>query len=253
MKKNVTIVIILIATIVGGIFLYMQRHKTPLLDTAKQYERAGDLQTALSLYTETVCNLSPSQQLPVIYRSKFLTPDALKKEVKKYISWLSSPPASKNAVLSDAFSGMQRCMQYGRKDVTISDPITQQFTQENYLNAWNTTFFAPEAKTDPSHAALASGNLARNLSLVIIRCGKYYSYELILLNKATLRSTKCLLPSENSVRLYAFPGEHLLLVRSIAAFPSGEIWKSHFTPLSLVIPEKASEVRMELRTRVKRN
>jgi hypothetical protein len=253
MNKNIVIVIIvLIIATIGGLLILSHKRTSPLLATAKKYEMAGDLQAALSAYCEAACNLSPSLQVPDINRLKFLSFEEIKKEVVKYTTWLWTPPASKSMETSIALSGIERCIQFGRKDITYTEPKPVAFTEETYRNAWNGSFFSQEAKVDPSHAALAFGNFSRNLSLIVATCNESYSYELCLLDNATLQSTKCMLLSENSVRMYATPGEHLLLVRSTVTFPSGEVWKSHFMPIPLSIPEKASEIAMKFRTSVKR-
>lgn len=253
MKKNVVLAIAIIFVGVGAIVLFLQNNKNPLMEKAIVAERSGDLQAALSYYTEATAMLAPSLPMPDINRSKFLAPELLKKETMKYASWLRvSASPSKQRSARFAIEGIKRCLQHGRKDITSTEPKTSAFTQEKFTHAWNATFFAPEVKIDPSHAALSSGNFARNFSLIIVECGKNYSYELFLLNPANGKTTRYLLPSENNARLYAVPGEHLLLARSTVVFASGEIWRSHYTPLPITIPDKASLIRIELRTSVSR-
>lgn len=151
-----------------------------------------------------------------------------------------------------AMQGIERCAKDDPGFNTIIEPEIRKLTTDEYLDEWNKSFFAPEAKIDPSHAAMASGNYVRNLSVVHVNSKKNYTYKILLINMATFMCTRCTLYPESSVRFYAVPGEHLLLCQSSVTFPSGEIWKSPFTPITLLIPSEPSLVTTELRTSVHR-
>jgi hypothetical protein len=252
MKKSILIPILIVVAVAAGLYLFFSHRQTPLLREAKQYELSGDLEQAYSLYAAVLYESTPSIAMPDIYRSKFLAPEILRKEVGKYFIWLSSPAPKVSEDVTTAMEGIERCKSKDRRDNTITTPVIRPLSADEYLTEWNKTFFAPEAKVDPSHAAMASGNYARKLSLLVINSQKSYTYEINLINTETHRGTRSILLSENSVRLYAVPGEHLLVCRSTVTFPSEEIWRSNYTIIPLTIPSEASLITIELRTSVHR-
>ena len=252
MKKSILIPIIIVVVVAVGLYLFFSHRRTPLLREAKQHELSGDLEQAYSLYAAVLYESTPSIAMPDIYRSKFLAPEMLKKEVGKYFIWLSTSVTKVSEDVTAAMGGIERCKSKDRRDNTITPPEIRPLSAEEYLAEWNKTFFAPEAKIDPSHEAMASGNYARKLSLLVINSQKSYTYEINLINRATHRGTRCILLSENSVRLYAVPGEHLLICRSTVTFPSEEIWRSNYTVIPLTIPSEASLITTGLSTSVHR-
>ena len=252
MKKNLVFFIILAVTIAAGWFFLVHNRITPKLKTAKQYEMSGNLQNAHSLYTEAVFDLTPSTVLPDINRSKVLSPEQLKKEIEKYFIWITGSFLKPSEELHTALEGMKRCAIQARTDNYFSDTVFRPLSSEEYLSEWNRTFFSPKIKIDPSHAALASGNYARTISILEVHSSKNYTYDLNLINISTNRGIRCILYPESSVRFYAPPGEFLLLCRSTVTFPTEEIWRSHFTALPLTIPQEATLVSAELRTSVHR-
>lgn len=251
MKKNYLFIIVL-AILAAAVIFYSTHRTTPLLRKAKQYELSGDLQQAHSMYTAALFEQTPSIEIPDINRSRILPPDGLKKEVVRYISWVNAPARKSAPDFLAALQGMGRCESQDRCDNSIAEPLVTRFSPEQYFIEWKKTFFAPNVPVDASQAALASGNYHRKLSLLIIKSIKNYTYEINLLNKATGRGTKTLLLAENNVRLYAQPGEHLLLCRSTVTFPTGEIWRSNYTPIQITIPDTTSIITTELRTSVYR-
>ena len=252
MKRNNLVIVLALAAAAGAIAYFIAHRTVPVLRMAKQCELSGDLQQAHSLYTEALFEVTPSIEFPDINRSKFLAPRALKKEVEKYFIWINRPAKKAGDTYLEALSGMSRCEGKNRHDNTISDPVVTPLTPAQYLVEWNKTFFAPNVAADPSHAALASGNYQRKRSLLVISSVKNYTYELNLINKVTGRGTRTLLLAENSVRLYAPPGEYLLLCRSTVTFPSEEIWHSNYTPIAITVPDTVSLITFELRTSVHR-
>jgi hypothetical protein len=170
----------------------------------------------------------------------------------KYMTWITTPSTKVASNVAAAFAGMVRNESRGRQDNTISEPVIRPLTPDQYLAQWNTTFFAPHVKVDPAHAALASGNYFRKVSLLVINSPRDYTYEIELINTSTHRGIKCTLLPDNAARLYALPGEHLLLCRSSVVFASGELWRSDYTPLRLVIPPEPSLVTTDLRTSIQR-
>ncbi len=252
MKKNNLVIVLALAATAGAISYFMAHRTVPLLRAAKQSELSGNLQQAHSQYTEALFELIPSTEFPDINRSKILAADALKKEVEKYFTWINRPASKAGDAYLEALSGMTRCGGNDRHDNTITEPVITPLTPEAYLVEWNKTFFAPNVPADPSHAALASGNYLRKRSLLVIKSIKNYTYEINLVNKATGRGVRTVLLAENSVRLYAPPGEHLLLCRSTVTFPSEEVWHSNYTPIPIPIPDTVSLITTELRTSIQR-
>jgi len=251
-KKNNLLIIFVLAAFAGAVSFFISHRRVPTLRSAKQFELSGDLQQAHSLYTAALFEIAPSIELPDINRSKILSPAALKKEVEKYFIWINRPAAKARDGYLAALAGMARCEGDDRRDNTISDPVITALNPEAYLVEWNKTFFAPNVAADPSHIALASGNYRHKLSLLVLKSSKNYTYEINLINKATGRGTRALLLAENSVRLYAPPGEHLLLCRSTVTFPSEKIWHSNYTPIPITVPDTVSLITFELRTSVHR-
>ncbi|MBN1578261.1 MAG: hypothetical protein JW913_17000 [Chitinispirillaceae bacterium] len=252
MKKSILIPIVIVIAVAAGFYFFFTHRQTPVMRAARQCELSGDLQQAFSLYAEVVFDGMPSIEIPDINRSKFLAPAILKKEVGKYISWVSTPSRRIKPDIAAALEGMARCESQGRQDNTISEPVVRPLTSDQYFDEWNKTFFALNVAIDPSHAALASGNYVRKLSLLVINSTKNYTYEVNCINTTTHRGSKCILLAENSVRLYVLPGEHLLLCRSTVTFPSEAIWRSHYTPIRITIPPEPSLITTELRTSVHR-
>lgn len=253
MKKQVLIPIIIIVVVAAGLYIFFSNRQMSLLREAKQCELSGDLEQAYSLYAAVLYESTPSIAMPDIYRSKFLAPEILRKEVEKYIASLLTPASLKSGKnVTYALQGLERCRKKDRCDNTITKPVVRPLIADEYLQEWNKTFFAPEAKIDPSHTVLATRCFSRNLSLLNIRSQKSYTYEINLINRETLRGTKRTLPSENEARMYALPGEHILVCRSTVTFPSGEIWRSNFTVIPLTIPGTPSLISTEMRTSVTR-
>jgi hypothetical protein len=252
MKKNIIFFIVITGILVAGWFFIVHKREMPTLRTAKQLEMAGDLQKAHSLYANVVFDAMPSIDLPDINRSKVLSPEQLKKEIGKYLIWTTGSKKTLSGDVNDAFEGMKRCSSEARVDNTISDTVVRPITPEKYLDEWNKSFFAPKVKVDASHAALASGNYARRISLLVVSSLKHYTYEINLINTSTNRGQKCILYPETSVRFYAPPGEYILLCRSTVTFPTEEIWRSHFTTIPLSMPQEACLITTELRTSIHR-
>lgn len=250
MKQKLPAVLFISIVLFGGIFLFFSKQQSPSLKQAQQAERIGDLEKACVAYADAIYSITPATSLPNVNRSKFVTHEVLKKDVEKYIRSLGTNHIGKKSALSTAVAGLFRCQCMGKSPVSCTDPKVTPYTDSTFFRAWNTTFFAPKVKPDPSHRSLASGNFTRNLSLLKLSCEKNYSYECLLLNKVTLQATRCLLPSENSAHLYALPGEYLLICRSSVTFPNGEIWRSPFAALPITVPQASSEVATELRTNV---
>jgi hypothetical protein len=251
MKKNYPLVIIFVV-LAGAAGFFVTHRTTPVLRKAKQFELSGDLQQAHSMYTAALFDLTPSIEIPDINRSRFLAPDVLKKEVVKYLTWIHAPAKKSGKEFLAALEGMGRCESRDRHDNTITEPVVTRLSPEQYQIEWNKTFFAPNVPVDAAQAALASGNYQRNLSLLVIKSAKNYTYEINLLSKATGRGCRGLLLAENSIRFYVQPGEHLLLCRSTVDFSATEIWRSNYTPIAITIPDTTSLITTELRTRIYR-
>ncbi len=252
MKKSVIILILVVAVLAAGFYFFSSDRQTKTLQAAKKSELSGDVQQALTLYAEQVFTTMPSIEKPDINRSKFLTPEELKNEIGKYLIWISTPGQRDNKDLTYALEGITRCENQDRLDNTITEPVIRPLTTDQYLTEWNKTFFAPNVKVDPSHAALASGNYLRKLSLLVLSSTKNYTYEINLINPATYHGTKCILLAQNSVRLYVLPGKHLLLCRSTIDFSETEVWRSSYTPIHITIPDTVSLITAELRTSIRR-
>ncbi len=252
MKKRLLIPIFIVGAVSAAVYVYLSLHRKPSMHEAKRYEISGNLEKAYSLYAAALYESTPSMDMLDNYRSKFLTSENLKKEIEKYFLWLSTPSSSKTfSPVTSAIEGTERCKNNRRSDISITIPEIRPLSVEEYLKEWNKTFFAPEAKIDPSHEAMASGNHTRNVSLIVIRSEKTYKYEINLINPKNCRGTRCVLLPENEVRLYAHPGEHLLVCRSIVTFSSEKkIWRSDFTVIPLTVPEKSSLLVFNLKTRV---
>jgi hypothetical protein len=248
MRNNIIISVVVIAAAIAGLLMFRAYHSSKPLNEARQCELSGDLQQALSQYAGIVFNRIPTLKIPDINESKYLAPDLLKKDVASYFAWLSIPAARTDNEVSAALGGIGRLESRCRGDNGIFNTKIQPLTSEKYREEWNRTFFAPNVKIDQSHAALAEGNYIRKFSLLVIKSGQSYTYEINCINPATMRGIKATLLPENSVRLYAVPGEHLLLCRSSVTFESGEIWYSQYTPIRLTIPTEPSLVSVDLRT-----
>jgi len=252
MKQKLPALIFVIIIVIAGFVLYFNKKQSPSLQLAQKAESAGDLEKACALYLDAIYQLAPATALPDINRSKFITHEVLKNDVEKYIRAVCANNIGKKGSLTTAVRGLLRSQCSGKNPVSSAEPVVVPFTDSTFYRAWNRSFFAPEAKIDPSHASLASGNFKRNFSLLVVSSAKNYSYECLLLNKSSLQATKFLIPAENSARLYALPGEQLLICRSSVTFPNGELWKSAFAALPITMPQQSSEVTMELRTNVVR-
>jgi hypothetical protein len=252
MNKNVFPVVLFLIIAAAVVFYFTRIRKPSALREAQRSEQAGDKQKALSLYGAAADELLPSIAFPDINRSKIVTHELLKKEIEKYFIFITTPMKESPPEVIAAMEGLARCSVDDPQFNTISEPKITKLSPDEYLEEWNRSFFAPEAKIDPSHAALASGNYARNLSVLQINSVKNYTYQILFINNATCRGTRCMLYPESSVRFYAVPGEHTLLCRSTVTFPSGEIWRSPFTPITITIPSEPSLVTTELRTSVHR-
>lgn len=252
MNKNVFPVILFLVIATAVVFYFTQLRKPSMLKEAQRSEQAGNKQKALSQYGAAANELLPSITFPDINRSKIISHELLKKEIEKYFIFITTPIKENPPDVIASMKGIARCAADGHQFNTIAKPVVKKLSPDEYLKEWNRSFFAPEAAIDPSHAALASGNYARNLSVLQINGVKNYTYEIFLINTATCRGTRCTLYPESSVRFYAVPGEHLILCRSTVTFPSGEIWRSPFTPITITIPSEPSLVTTELRTSVHR-
>lgn len=252
MKNNLVTIFILLAAVGCIVYYLVVVRNDSTLDQAQKHETAGATQQACVLYTATAFNTAPTLNIPNVNRSKILSPEALKKSITTYFAWLTTPQHHLAKNFSAALGGIARCSETYASVNKLSEPVVTTFTPESFYTEWNRTFFDPTVHPDPSQADIASGNYFRNISLLTINSSLSYTYELNLINTTTHRGTKCILYPEGSVRLYTLPGKHLLLCRSTVTFPSGEIWQSDVTPLTISIPPKASLVTTTLRTHVTR-
>lgn len=234
-------------------FIFFSNRHSPALRSAHRSELSGDLNQALALYCEALMSTAPSITIPDINRSKILPEDKLKKDIAKYFSVITAPGKKVRPDAASALEGIRRCENAVKEHVnTLSQPAVRPLDIDGYISEWNRSFFAPTVEPARSHESMATGNFTRAMSLLVIGSGKDYTYELGLIDLANLRATRCTLLSENSVRLYAQPGEYLLLCRSSVTFPTGEIWRSDWTPIRLEIPMKASLVTADMRTSITR-
>jgi hypothetical protein len=223
-----------------------------LLQKAKASESTGNMGEAYTHYTQALLEGSPSGKIPDFNRSKFLEPALWKKEVEKYILWVTTGTGRKSANINSIIEGIKRCAHSTSSVNTLFNLKDKELTSEEYLNLWNKTFFAPNVPVNPDHAGLASGNYIRKLSFITIKGTKNYTYEGALVNEETGCSTGFILYAEGNVTFLAPPGKHILVYRSTAEFPDRKVWRSPYSTVDLDIPEKASLVTAELRTSVSR-
>jgi hypothetical protein len=250
--KQLIVVVVVAAAIAGGFYFFTAQKKARTLNDARKSEQSGDLQQALALYGAAAVASIPTLKIPQINHSKYLAPDLLKKDIATYFAWISTPTPKMAPDISIALNGINRCEAQNRSDNFLADTVIRPLTAEQFADEWNKTFFAPNVKIDPSHAALAAGNYIRKFSLLIIKSGQGYTYNLCLINPATNRATSSVLLPENSVRMYVVPGPYLLLCRSSVTFSSGQVWFSHVTPIRITIPQEPSLVTTQMRTSVPR-
>lgn len=252
MKKIVVVFILLAGVAVTGWLLLNKNTKTPYLELAKKNSAAGDMQTALGYFLEAALELVPKQEFPDVNRLQFLPNDALKKEVTKYLEWLATPLDQEVPDAVEALAGITRLVEFDKKEIFPVALRVKEFTGQKYIEAWNGAFYRSGSVPDASLKPLAEGNFKRNLSLVEIECEDNYSYDIVLVNVATSKATTYHLPAQNTARMYALPGRHLLLLKSTITFSTKESWKSAPAVIPLDIPETTSHVSFELRTSVKR-
>lgn len=227
------------------------RSSSPL-KKAKMAEATGNMQEAYTFYVDALLKDVPSMKLPDVNRSKFLDPGLWKKEVEKYMVWISSDHGKLSPEIRDVLEGVNRCADQSRSDNSLANYKAQALSAQQYQVLWNKTFFAPTATVNPEHKTLASGNFSRNISFVEISSPKSYTYELCLINKSNGSKTDLFLYSESSISFMAAPGDYLLVCRSSVTFSSGELWRSKFTVIPLQIPSQASIITGELRTSIDR-
>ena len=226
--------------------------KAPDLKKAKEAEITGKLQDAFTLYVSSLLQVTPSMKVPDVNRSKILNSELWRKEIEKYVIWISTPAKKPSNDLQTILDGIKRCSEHARSDNSLAALSVRSLSTDQYISEWNNLFFAPTVRIDPSHTTLASGNHVNNVSIIKLASLKNYSYELNLVNKHSGRRTEVFLYPESSTFLLAAPGEYLLICQSAVTFPSGELWKSPFTAMPLSIPENASFIGGELRTSVNR-
>ena len=219
---------------------------------AKMAEATGNLQEAYTFYVDALLKDAPSMKMPDVNRSKFLDPGLWKKEVEKYMVWISSDHGKLSPGIRDALEGANRCADQSRSDNSLANYKAQALSSQQYQAQWNKTFFAPTASVNPEHKMLASGNFSRNISFVEISSPKSYTYELSLINKSNGTKTELFLYSESSISFMAAPGDYLLVCRSSVTFSSGKLWRSQYAVLPLQIPAQASIITGELRTSIDR-
>lgn len=252
MKKVAVIFILLAGIAVTGWLLLNKNSKTPALDLAKKSSAAGDMQTALGYYLEAALELVPKQDFPDVNRLQFLPNDALKKEVTKYLEWLATPLDQEVPDAVEALGGTSRLMEFDKKEIFPVAMRVKELTENKYVEVWNSTFYRSGSVPGTLLKSLAEGNFKRNMSLVEIECEDNYSYDMLLVNMATSKATAYHLPAQNTAKMCALPGRHLLLLKSTITFSTKESWKSAPAVIPLDIPETASHVSFELRTSIKR-
>lgn len=249
--KNASIIFILIVVLAAGLVFYSRIQKSSVFKKAKQTEASGNLQEALSMYAQALIEIAPGQKFPDINRSKIVEQSAWKKIIEQYISWLSSDMNAKN-IIRECFEGIERCINAQNPVNSLGKIEFKELSEDQYIPEWYNSFFAPNITPDPSFKPLASGNYQKNISVINFSSSKNYTYELNLINRKTAKSTGFQLYPESNIRIIAIPGEYLFVCRSTVTFPSGEIWKSPFEIIPLTVPENASLITGDLRTRVYR-
>jgi len=203
------------------------------------------------MYAQALIEIAPGQKFPDINRSKIVEQSAWKKIIEQYISWLSSDMNAKN-IIRECFEGIERCINAQNPVNSLGKIEFKELSEDQYIPEWYNSFFAPNITPDPSFKPLASGNYQKNISVINFSSSKNYTYELNLINRKTAKSTGFQLYPESNIRIIAIPGEYLFVCRSTVTFPSGEIWKSPFEIIPLTVPENASLITGDLRTRVYR-
>ena len=253
MKKAILTLGIIMTITLAGYFTYLKYISSisPLKNAVKA-ELNGQLQEAYDLYSEALIDISPSLPLPNINKSKVVDVTIWKKDLTKYVEWLSLP-----APIPEQFSQVLQAINkyksdYSRSENRIVNYAEKTLDTTRFLSEWKRAFYAPAAKIDSAHLQLASNAQFKNLSFLKLSADKGFSYELNLVNIFTGRQTTFKIYSEGSTSVLAYPGDYLLLCRSSVAFSSGEIWRSSNTIIPITIPQKSALITGVLITKVSR-
>lgn len=252
MKKLLTVVGILLVIGAAGSYFFLSNKAVPDLKKANVAEVTGNFQEALSLYAGALLEITPSMDLPDVNNSKFMSPAVWKKTVEKYVAWISIPSQKSRDDIDSILKNIEMCSLHTDQENRMIGFVAKGLSVDQYISEWNNAFFATASLINPEHRPLAEGNHVRNISIVKFSSVSSYTYELNLVNLTSGKRTSFVLFPESSVFLLAVPGKHLLVGRSSVKFSSGEMWRSHYTASSLVIPDEASLVCADLRTSVPR-
>jgi hypothetical protein len=93
MKRAIVFFAILLIVAVAA-FIALRLRSTAETHNGVAAESKGDYAKALSDYTDALYKTIPSAAMPDVNRSKILSPEAWKKEIAQYASWLYGTSAA---------------------------------------------------------------------------------------------------------------------------------------------------------------
>ncbi|MBD3344568.1 MAG: hypothetical protein GF401_05855 [Chitinivibrionales bacterium] len=249
--KNLVITIGVIVVVGIGALVYLKTRPSHL-EIAQSAQSRAAYSEALALYIEAVFESSPKRELPDKNKAKVASENEWRNKIADYIAWVSSSPEDVPDNYYAAVQGIAQCTSLVPSQNFMVEQKKKSAVLEGFKIWWKKAFF-PEMVTMPeNHIPLIEKTLNENMSFVNISSSRNYTYSGCLLDYNSAKRTDFHLYADNNIQLLAKPGDYLLLCKSSARFPSGQVWESRYSVLPVTIPDTSSVVSFTLQTRVSR-
>ncbi|NLD91628.1 MAG: hypothetical protein GX639_03055 [Fibrobacter sp.] len=253
MKRAVVTLLVLFVLGIGGYFGYtFYKIKTSALEKARKAELEGRIQNAFDHYIDALRFISPDMPLPDLNKSKVVDSKIWKSDLVRYTSWLLD--TSKKTVTFDSvyrkIIGYQDT--YSHSENKIINLTNAALSGDAFDNEWKETFYASTAPWDESHKELSSYAYSKKGSFLRLSADKGFTYNISIINLKTGIRTSFTVYSEGKTTSLIFPGDYIIICKSIVEYSKGQKWVSPSTITPITIPDSSSLVKGMLITKVSR-
>ncbi|MBD3319516.1 MAG: hypothetical protein GF350_00300 [Chitinivibrionales bacterium] len=248
-KPAITIGVLLILAV--GALVYLKTRPSHL-EIAQKAENRAAYSEALEEYVHALMEVTENKKLPDKNKAKVLGASEWKNMVADYLTWVGAGTRNINEGYYDATQGIARCTSLVPDQNFMLEYEERPAALDGFKQLWNDAFFPEMVPMPDSHIPLIKKAMAENISVLKISSSRNYTYSGFLLDINAAKRTDFHLYADNSIHLFAEPGTSLLVCKSSATFPSGQVWESLYSIIPVTVPDSSSVVSFRLQTRVNR-
>ena len=250
--NKIIVPLLVIAGVIFAVYFFGVKGSLEPLSEAVKLENSGNYSRALDLYISALTAMADNRSLPSKSQAMASSPDAWKKELDTYLTWLIAPKSYPSSSFQTAADAIDRCGKHVETANSISEMKIVKATLPDYQKAWNAIFF-PAGKAAPeSQETVIEKAIDTSVSILTLIGNTSYRYEGCVINRMTEKRMDFSVYNDGRFSLLAPPGNYFLFVTGKAVFPNGQVWISGVSALQLTVPDSTSLLTVKLKTDVKR-